>query len=248
MIAIITGMTGTVAPAIARYLMKRNNTIIRWDRKTVPVDDYALMEKFISLQKATHFFHVATGSPLWAEQVAEICRRLGIRFIFTSSASVFSESSPGPFTTDHQPDATDDYGRYKTECENRIRSVNQEAIIARLGWQIGDSAGSNNMVDFLFKTMADKGQIEASSRWYPACSLLQDSAEALHTLALGYPPVTYHIDGNPGFSFFEIAKALNEKYGKSWNVVERFLPERNNRMLESRIKVGSIAENLSLSS
>ena len=237
-------MTGTVAPAIARYLTGKNNTIIRWDREAVPVDDYALMEKFISSQKATHFFHVATGSPLWAERVAEICLRFGIRFIFTSSVSVFSENSPGPFTTDHQPDATDDYGCYKIECENRIRSVNHEAIIARLGWQIGDSPGSNNMVDFLFKTMSDKGLIEASSLWYPACSLLPDSAEALHTLALGYPPGTYHIDGNPGFSFLEIVKALNEKHGNSWNVVESFLPERDSRMLEERIKVRSIAENL----
>lgn len=241
-------MSGTVAPAISRYLSERNNTIIRWDRDAVPVDDYALMENFISSQMASHFFHVATGSPLWAEQVAEICLRLGIRFIFTSSVSVFSENSPGPFTTDHQPDATDDYGRYKIECENRILSVNPEAIIARLGWQIGDSPGSNNMVDFLFKTAAEKGQIEASSRWYPACSLLQDSAEALHTLALGYPRGTYHIDGNPGFSFFEIVKALNEKHGKSWKVVESFLPERNNRLLDSRIKVRSISENLSLES
>ena len=66
--------------------------------------------------------------------MAQACAANQIKFLFTSSVSVFSTQQHGPFAPDVQPAATNDYGAYKRECEQRVRRVNAQAIIARLAW------------------------------------------------------------------------------------------------------------------
>jgi dTDP-4-dehydrorhamnose reductase len=151
--------------------------------------------------------------------------------------SVFNGALPGPFSVERPADATDDYGRYKTECEHRVRAAHPEALIARLGWQIGDSPGSNNMVDFLCRTMLDKGQIEASDCWLPSCSFLEDTAAALHTLMLEFPAGLYQLEGNPGLSFFEIATRLNRLLGNDWSVSPTGQPAGDLRMIDHRCSI-----------
>jgi len=147
--ALVTGMNGTVAPALAEALSRAGHTIIGWDRSVVPTDNPGTVHDFIKENQPDWFFHVATGSPEWAEYVARVCAGLGIRFLYTSSASVFSTAQHGPFSIEVPPKPDDEYGRYKLECEQRIRAINPNALIARLGWQIGPGPGGNQMVDYL---------------------------------------------------------------------------------------------------
>ena len=240
--AIITGMNGTVAPFLASNLYKKECLVIPWDRDETSIDNFKAAEKFFAKHGASHFFHIATGSPLWAQNVAEICFKKDIKFLFTGSVSVFDENSNGPFTINSTPNATDDYGLYKIECEKRVKLVNPEAIIARLGWQIGNERGSNNMVDYLFKMMDENGQVEASENWFPSCSFLDDTAVTLHELAINFPAGTYHLEGNPGLSLFQIATALKKVHGFPWEIVKSKKPARNNFMIDTRVKVKSITE------
>jgi dTDP-4-dehydrorhamnose reductase len=242
--AIITGMNGTVAPAVARHLRKHGHESIAWDRSRTPTDDPDAIRRFITEQRPDWFFHVATGSPDWAEAVARVCGEQGIRFLFTSSVSVFANTQQGPFTPDATPQPNDDYGAYKLECERRVRGANAEAIIARLAWQIGDAPGSNNMVDYLERTATTHGRIDASASWVPACAFLQDTAASLHALIESYPADLYQLDANPGLSFFEIATRLNRMHGERWRIEQAEAPAQNNRMLDDRIAITPITERL----
>jgi dTDP-4-dehydrorhamnose reductase len=180
--ALVTGLKGTVAPVFAKHLAMAGHVITPWDRAVVPVDDFPAIREFIHRTSPDWFFHFATGSPAWAEMVAQVCAEEGVKFLFSSSVSVFSNSQYGPFTVDMPPAATDEYGRYKIECERLVRNANPDAIVARLGWQIGTTSGSNNMVDFLDRTVRTQGYVEASRAWYPACSFLKDTAESMMQL------------------------------------------------------------------
>jgi len=244
--AILTGMNGTVAPALARYLSNAGFEISAWDRKLIPTEDHARNEAFILSEKPDWFFQIATGSPDWMASTAAICKQHGIKFLFTGSVSVFDGGKSGPFSIDHIPDATDDYGRYKADCERRIVAVNPDAIIARLGWQIGDAPGNNNMVDFLTRTQKEKGQIEASAGWIPSTAYLSDSVEALYKLMTDHPAGLYQLEGNPGFSFYQIVSALNERFQRPWKVVRKDEPRRDIRMLDDRIAMGKLDQHLSI--
>ena len=242
---IVTGLNGTVAPVLADRLRQDGHSIVRWNRSEVPPDDSAAAESFIKAVHADAICHLATGSPAWAETIARCAGRAGARLLYTSSVSVFSMEQRGPFAIDAEPEPIDDYGRYKRECEQRILAVNADALIARLGWQIGHAAGSNNMVDYLTRTDAAQGAVEASANWLPACSFLQDTAAALGTLlADAGARGIYHLDANPGLSFFEIATRLNHLHRGAWNVRRATEPSWDQRMIDQRTAIAAITTRL----
>jgi dTDP-4-dehydrorhamnose reductase len=98
------------------------------------------------------------------------------------------------------------------------------------------------MIDYLHKQLEQNGRIEASRHWFPACAFLKDTAEALYQLMVKFPAGIYHLDGNPGLSFYEIVSQLNKLHGGKWQVVQADLPVMNNCMLDDRIKIRKINE------
>ncbi|MCL4268606.1 MAG: sugar nucleotide-binding protein, partial [Anaerolineales bacterium] len=105
--AIVTGVNGTVAPVLAKSLMAAGHMVVPWNRAQVPTDDQKAINEFIVNEHPDWFFHVANGSPDWAESVARACALNGIKFLFTSSVSVFSSAQRGPFTVNSLPQPDD---------------------------------------------------------------------------------------------------------------------------------------------
>lgn len=252
--AIITGGRGTVGSALARFLSARGDEVVLWDRSAVPIDRYQPMEDFVRREKPDALFHLAiaskgTGKPNeswlvhyeWTSELAWICRQVGVRFVFTSSVMVFSDNAKGPFTLDSVPDAPEDYGYEKRMAEQRVFHQNPAAIVARLGWQIGEAAGSNNMIDFFEKQMRENGVINAGRRWLPACSFVTDTAAALASLTA---PGLHLIDGNKKWNFYEIAGALNELHGRRWKIVPNDDFVYDQRMMDPRGPVASLQTRL----
>jgi dTDP-4-dehydrorhamnose reductase len=237
---IITGMGGTVAPAVARRLERLGHSVTAWDRGQVPPDDDAAVGRFIRERRPDGLFHIATGSPDWAESIARTCAEADIKLVHTGSVSVFGPHQAGPFTIETPPEADDDYGRYKREVEQRIWRANPQAIIGRLGWQIGSVPGGNHMLDFLARTAAEAGAIEASGAWFPSCAMLDDSAAVLAELMLDHPAGLYQLEGNPGLSFFEIVGELNRLHGAGWTVRRVDSHVQDNRMRDDRISIRPI--------
>jgi len=242
--ALITGLNGTVAPFLARHLLHDGHQVVGWDRAAVSPDDPGAVSEFIRREQPDWLFHLAMGSPLWAEQIARVCRELGIALLYTSTVSVYSGRQTGPFHLSARPEPDNDYGRYKFECEHRVQSACPDAQVVRLGWQIGSTPGSNNMIDYLHRQSLDHGRIEASARWYPACSFLQDTAESLYGVIRLHPPGLYQLDGNPGLSFFDLASGLNALHGGPWKIVRTETPAFDNRMLDPRLEVTPITRRL----
>ena len=241
--AIVTGVNGTVAPVLAASLQAAGHTVIPWDRSQVPTDNLPAIRAFIERERPDWFFHIATGSPDWASAVAEICGEHGIPFLFTSSVSVFSSDQQGPFTIESVPQPNDEYGNYKLDCERQVVAAHPAAIVARIGWQIGRTSGANHMVDYLDRTFRAEGRIHASTAWYQASSLLEDTAESLIELIERHPAGLYHLDGNPGLSFYEIASGLKQWLTTPWVIVPSDSPVQNNLLHDQRISVRPLNQN-----
>ena len=229
---LLTGMNGTVAPVLAEELRRRGDEVVAWDRGAVSPDDRGAVEHFIRDVKPSVLIHCAMGSPQWPEDMARVCAEEGSRFLYVSSASVYGTHQFGPFNVHDTPEPSDDYGRYKLECEQRVRAANADARIVRIGWQIALRRGGNQMTEYLAQRQAEDGHIAASTEWFPACSFLDDTARTLADV-IGLTPGLYLRDGNPGWSFRDIAAALNTAMGSKWDV--RSTPEFrwNNRMIDS---------------
>ncbi|UQA57668.1 sugar nucleotide-binding protein [Polyangium aurulentum] len=254
--ALITGARGTVGTRLSARLTAQGHAVVAWNRAAVPIDDYHAMEAFVRAEAPDVVYHLAIAShPTgrqgeswlvnyeWSSELAWITRVLGIRFVFTSTAMVFSNHARGPFTRDSVPDAPEGYGYEKRRAEERVRYQNPDAVIARLGWQIGEAPGSNNMIDFLVDQSRKLGYVPASTRWYPATSFLEDTAGALISLAQ-MPPDTYMIDSNECWTFYEIASALARRHGDAWRVVPTSDFVYDQRMQDPRVPLPSLAVRL----
>lgn len=245
---LLTGMGGTVAPIVAAELARRGYTTVRWHKESVDPTDAAACDRFIDEVNPAWVAHIATGPEEWCTHIAKACAPRNINLIHTGSVSVYSGKQVGPFAVTDTPLPDDDYGRYKLRCEQRIREALPAAIIARIGWQIGDAPGSNNMLDYLFKKAAEgNGTIEASDQWSPGTSFLVDTAAALADLMEKKQPGVgglYHVDGNPGLTFFEIAARLARLHKQPWTITPASTPTGSSRMTDPRVKVRSIAERL----
>ena len=255
--ALITGANGTVGTALQQQLTAANWQIATWDRSQIPIDDYAIMENFVREQNPDVLFHLATASQPtgreneswlvnyeWTSELAWICRQLDVRFVFTSTVMVFTDDAIGAFTPDSVPDASEGYGYEKLQAEQRTRHQNPDAIIARLGWQIGESTSGNHMLSNLTQQMADNGKISASDKWYPACSFLTDTADALIALSQ-MDAGLYLVDSNTKWTFYEIVQALKAHHNADWVIEanEDFVYDQ--RMIDARVPIAKLDERLS---
>ncbi|ATB27339.1 sugar nucleotide-binding protein [Melittangium boletus] len=254
--ALVTGAGGTVGARLCEDLERWGVEVVRWPRERVPVDDYWAMEHFVRSVAPDVLFHLATASrPTgraneswfityeWTSELAWICRQVGVRFVFASTAMVFSDHAPGPFTVDSVPDASEGYGYEKRRAEERVFQQNPEARVVRLGWQIDEHPSGNNMLAALEAQARERGWVEASTRWFPACSFLDDTVRALQALAWAEPGL-YLLDANERWSFHDIVRALNARRGGSWRVepTEHFVFDQ--RMMDDRVVLPSLQKRL----
>ncbi|MCA9933546.1 MAG: sugar nucleotide-binding protein [Ardenticatenaceae bacterium] len=255
--AMITGASGAVGSVLARFLQEQDWEVVAWDRTAVSLTDLPDIRSYLEFEFPDVLFHLATDSEstgieneswvvnvAWSENLARLCRQLGIQFVFTSSVMVFTNDANGPFTVEAEPDAAEGYGYEKRTAEQRVLKVNPRAVIARLGWQIGDAPGSNNMIDFFARQMEEQGEIRASRQWYPATSFLADTAVSLTRLSNNGRGL-YLVDANERWNFYEIATALNELHGRPWRIIPTDDFVYDQRMIDGRSHMPSLRKRLS---
>lgn len=253
---IITGATGTVGSALKAHIERQGGTVVAWNRTETPIDDYYAMENFVRAHQPDVLYHLAAASTptgrenegwlvtvQWTSELAWICRQLGVRFLFTSTVMVYTDAVKGPITLATVPNATEGYGYEKLQAEERVFAQKPDSVVARLGWQIGDAPGSNNMIEFFEKQMREHGQINASRQWYPACSFVEDTANTLTELAMGEPGL-YLVNSNTRWTFYEIAVALNELHGNHWKIVPNDDFVYDQRMIDPRVPIAPLEQRL----
>ena len=239
--AIITGMNGTVAPVVAQTFKSHGYEVIPYDRSIIPIDDYDAIYHFIKTHNPRIILHLALGPKSWGVMLAEIAKTLDITYAYISTVSVYSNEQKGPFVFTDEPIPNDDYGKYKKTSEDLIKAANDRSYILRIGWQIGTEAGSNNMIDYFQKQMNENGLIKVSSNFYPSCSFITDTADAIYELVTNHNPDLYLINSNHTYSLYDIGLYL-----KTIHPLLKFKDDPafkyDNRMFDVRVPIKKLTE------
>ena len=244
--ALITGLGGTLAPALASELGSRGWGVGGWDRSRVHPDDVRACLEFLEAETPDAVFHLALGSESWAARLAGWCGRWGIPFLYTSSAMVFDREPDGPHAVGDERTAKDEYGRYKIRCEDAVLGASERAIVTRIGWQIGRARGGNQMLEALHRMSEVKGVVQASTAWRPACSFIGDTVEAMLGLVDAGEAGVFHIDSNveDALSFFDVASRLARMHGADWKIIPTQDYVHDQRLLDDRVQMPSLASRL----
>jgi dTDP-4-dehydrorhamnose reductase len=246
---LLTGSSGTIGSTLKPLLIQNGFEVFCWDRDAVPIDNYQLMEDYVVKIKPYALIHLAANTSFdpekrrdswlenyeWTSELAWICHKFGIRFVYTSSVMVFTGDTPGPHNVEEVPGAGSGYGYEKRMSETRVFHQNPDAIVLRLGWQIGNE-GKNTLVGYLDDTFNKLSCIPASINWFTACSFLGDTCKVIIE-SLGYPPGLFQVDSNVKWNFYEIACALKEYYKKPWKIIPAEHPVIDHRMIDGRVKI-----------
>lgn len=243
---LLTGLGGTLGPVLADVLRAGGDTCQGWNRVAVPPDDLGAARALLDREDPARVCHLAFGAEAWAAALAGWCRERGRPFLFVSTAMVFDHEPDGPHRPDDARTGKDEYGRYKARCEDAVREANPDTLIARIGWQIGERRGGNHMLEALHGMIERDGCIRASRRWVPAASFLVDTCAALRGLLDARAQGTFHLDGNAesAWTFDRIARALAAQHGPEWRVEETEEYVHDQRLVDPRVRVGSIAARL----
>jgi dTDP-4-dehydrorhamnose reductase len=225
---LITGLSGTLAPHVARCFAQKGYEVVAWDRGVLDPNtaDRATLERHMERLALNGIVHLGMGAEAWAAAMAAYMGGRGLPFVFSSTAMVFDADPNGPHHVGDTRSARDDYGRYKIRCEDAILAANPAAVIARFGYQIDlGSRTGNNMVAHLFDQSA-AGAIRASRRWVPATSTMTDTAsglEALFALARqGQASGVHHLDSNAhtAMTYPQIVAQIAKRLNQDWHIEE----------------------------
>lgn len=230
---LITGLRGTIGPVLARRAGARGASVCGWDRSRTDPEDREASRLFLDTAKPDAIVHLANGSPGWAGSLAAYAAAREIPFLFTSSAMVFHHEPDGPHAPGDPRTAEDAYGRYKIACEDAVRTAHPGAMIARIGWQIDPHQPGNNMFTQLDRRQTQEGFVPASTLWRPACSFMEDTADALLGLCRNPSPGVVHLDSNAvgGHGFDAIVDALRDAFASDSWVVRRTQEYRHDQRL-----------------
>ena len=217
---LVTGLSGTLGPRLAQQARASGCRVSGWDRRIVPADDSAAARDELLRLRPDAIAHLAIASTAWTALLARHASERAIPLLFTSTAMVFDHDPDGPHDVAAPRNARDDYGCGKIACEDVVRAEHPQATIARLGWQIDETASGNNMVAELDRWQARDGRVNASALWTPACSFMADTCASLLALILRGQGGTVHLDSNAveAWTFDKIVSALKRRCDRDWVV------------------------------
>lgn len=212
---LLTGLSGTLAPVLARVARAQGHSVLGWDHRSLGFADARAFDRL----QPDAVAHLATAGPVESAQLAGLAAARGLPFLVTSTAMAFHHQPDGPHRVGDARNAEDGYGRLKIAVEDAVQAAHAQASVVRIGWQIDATARGNNMLAQLDRWQAEQGEVAASSAWTPACSFMEDTAAGL-LQRLGHGGV-HHLDSNAeqAWTFAELVAALRERFARhAWRL------------------------------
>jgi len=244
---LITGLTGTLAPKLAAAARAAGHQVLGWDRQAVDPQQAHAAQRWLSEAAPDAIAHLAMGGADWAAMLASHAAERGLPMVFTSTAMVFDHQPDGPHRLHDERTAKDEYGRYKIGCEDAVAAANRAANIVRIGWQIDAEATGNNMLMVLDEWQRREGKVAASRAWIPACSFMDDTAQALLRLLQSPLPGFVHLDSNAqeGHGFDRIARALLTRFERlDWQLEVHEAYRHDQRLLGGELLMPPLSARL----
>ncbi|WP_300972985.1 family 1 glycosylhydrolase [Sphingomonas sp. LHG3406-1] len=227
---LITGATGTLGQAFARICHHRGLRHVLTDRSALDITDAASIGAaldrlrpwavvntagFVRVPEAEHqpddCFRINTTGP---ELLAAACRERGIPFVTFSSDLVFDGKLGRPYL---EPDPTSPacvYGESKAQAEDRVLSIDPQALIVRTSAFFGPWDAHN----FLHHTVAQLSrgdEVHASDQAVVSPTYVPDLVHASLDLLLDGEQGIWHLANEGSISWHGLAREIAGRTGLS---------------------------------
>jgi dTDP-4-dehydrorhamnose reductase len=172
--------------------------------------------------------------------MAEACKRVGAKMIFSSTEQLFNGSEePGPYTEESTPVPDTVYGQNKWEVEQKIYDILEECWITRFTWIFGlpekDCAGGSNILMDTLKSILYNHPIKTSEYEFRGMTDVDELCVNLVKL-LDLPYGTYHMGSINNDGRYEIVRFIMEEIGLPKERIEQLLIADNSKFNENHYR------------
>jgi dTDP-4-dehydrorhamnose reductase len=231
---VVTGSQGQLGRALVARLEDAGEAVVALGHGALDIGDADAVKRFFDAQEtppdvvanAAAFTHVdrcetqaddaRRVNAVAPGVLAEVCHGSGIRFVHVSTDYVFPGDAARPYREDDPVAPRSAYGRTKLEGEQRVRTVDSEALVVRTSWVFGH--GRNFLVAILDQArLRRRGEAEGplrvvdDQRGRPTYAV--DLALALTTLVGRDARGLYHVANREEASWWDLARACLDASG-----------------------------------
>lgn len=248
---LVTGVNGQLGHDVVLELESRGIPCKGVDIDSFDLTDKAQTDRFVRAFQPTAVIHCAAYTNVngaeedkelcmkvnveGTKNLAETCKYLKCKLIYTSSDYVFDGSGDTPWNVDDETGPLNVYGESKLEGEKAAR-INPKTFVVRTSWVYG--LNGNNFVKTMIKLGRIKAELNVVADQIGSPTYTKDLAKLLADMVLTTKYGTYHAT-NEGFcSWAQFAQAIMKETNLACRIVPVYTvnyPSAAQRPLNSRL-------------
>lgn len=228
----MTGVKGQLGYDVMRELDNRRIEAIGVDIEEMDITNAECVEKVITKEKPDAVIHCAAYTAVDAaedngdicrkinvegtQNIATVCKRLGIKMMYISTDYVFDGSGEHPFEPEDEKGPKTVYGLTKYEGEQAVCKTLEQYFIVRIAWVFG--INGKNFVKTMLRLAETHDTLTVVSDQFGSPTYTYDLARLLVDMIQTEKYGVYHAT-NEGFcSWYEFACAIFKEAGKNVTV------------------------------
>ncbi len=254
---LVTGITGQLGYDVQKELERRGEDFVGVTRAEMNLSEPEAAKKFILDKKPDAVIHCAaytavdkaeeeaelalTVNGLATRKIAEACREIGAKMLYTSTDYVFGGAGDIPYETGDEKAPANIYGKSKLLGEDAVIALLKNYFVVRVSWVFG--ANGKNFVKTMLELSKKRKKISVVNDQIGSPTYTADLAPLLVDMIHSDKFGIYHAS-NEGFcSWAEFAEEIFKQAGKKITVEKiptTDYPTPAKRPLNSRLSKKSL--------
>lgn len=246
-IVLITGATGTLGQAVARFCELRGLPHRLLARAEMDIADEASVEAALARHEPWSVINTAgfvrvddaeSDSRQWRENVegparlARLCAARGVRLVNFSSDLVFDGRKGSPYLESDAPAPLNAYGRAKAEAERRVLDAHPGALVVRTAAFFGPW-DRYNFVTLALEELARGARFDAIEDQVVSPTYVPDLVQATLDLLVDGESGIWHLANRAAVTWFRLAQLAAQAASLDMRLI-RPVPGRNLGLIAAR--------------
>lgn len=220
--ALVTGVKGQLGYDVVNELIKRGHEAVGVDIEEMDITDPVSVHEVIAAAKVDAVVHCAAYTAVdkaedfpevcrkvnvdGTQNIAEVCRELGLKMVYISTDYVFSGTGETPFGEYDPKGPTNVYGVSKLDGELAVQRLVENHFILRISWAFGYNG--NNFVKTMLRLGKERGKVSVVDDQIGSPTYTYDVARLIVDMLPTEKYGTYHGTNEGYCSWYEFAREI----------------------------------------
>ena len=257
---LVTGANGQLGYDVVKELQKQNIECYGATRKDFDITDFRSTYTFIINYMPDAVIHCAAYTAVdkaedeqglchlvntsATENIAEICKKINAKLLYTSTDYVFNGIKDGFYEVDDETNPINVYGKSKLLGEEAVQKILKKYFIVRISWVFGKHG--NNFVKTMMRLGKELKEINVVSDQYGSPTYTADLSSLLVEMIKTEKYGIYHATNEGGYiSWCDFAKEIFRQAGMDVKVLpvsSAEYPAKAKRPTNSRLEKKKLEE------